>query len=74
MNQGYAYSQKNNDSHAFAGNLVIYTHQGRRVIWYGRVTPCHCMEIIHQSVSQDKVIQDLLRAVFEAGCSRRLDW
>ncbi|KAI7884892.1 hypothetical protein K492DRAFT_27289 [Lichtheimia hyalospora FSU 10163] len=60
--------------HAFAGNLVIYTHQGRRVIWYGRVTPCHCMEIIHQSVSQDKVIQDLLRAVFEAGCSRRLDW
>lgn len=68
------YSSTSHYSHAFAGNLVIYTHQGRRVIWYGRVTPCHCREIIDQSVLQDKVIQDLLRAVFEAGCSRRLDW
>lgn len=70
----YVYSLVDDYSHAFAGNLVIYTHQGRRVIWYGRVTPCHCIEIIQQSVLQDKVIQDLLRAVFEAGCSKRLDW
>ncbi|KAI9320026.1 Sucrase/ferredoxin-like-domain-containing protein [Dichotomocladium elegans] len=60
--------------HAFAGNLVMYTHQGQRAIWYGRVTPCHCMDIIHQSIVQDRVIQDLLRAVFEVGCSRVLDW
>ncbi|KAI7854941.1 Sucrase/ferredoxin-like-domain-containing protein [Circinella umbellata] len=56
--------------HAFAGNLVIYTHQGQRAIWYGRVTPCHCLDIIQQSVVEDRVIQELLRAVFQAGCAK----
>ncbi|KAI9499458.1 Sucrase/ferredoxin-like-domain-containing protein [Zychaea mexicana] len=56
--------------HAFAGNLVVYTHQGQRAIWYGRVTPCHCLDIVQQSVAEDKVIQQLLRAVFQAGCAK----
>ncbi|KAI9275452.1 Sucrase/ferredoxin-like-domain-containing protein [Phascolomyces articulosus] len=56
--------------HAFAGNLVIYTHQGQRAIWYGRVTPCHCLDIIQQSVVEDRIIQELLRAVFQAGCAK----
>ncbi|KAI8137865.1 Sucrase/ferredoxin-like-domain-containing protein [Fennellomyces sp. T-0311] len=56
--------------HAFAGNLVIYTHQGQRAIWYGRVTPCHCIDVIQQSVAEDRVIRELLRAAFQAGCAK----
>ncbi|KAL0081200.1 Sucrase/ferredoxin-like-domain-containing protein [Phycomyces blakesleeanus] len=53
--------------HAFAGNLVIYLHNGQRAIWYGRVTPCLCPDIVQQSMAQDKVIDTLVRGVFEAG-------
>ncbi|KAI9012601.1 Sucrase/ferredoxin-like-domain-containing protein [Phycomyces nitens] len=53
--------------HAFAGNLVIYLHQGQRAIWYGRVTPCLCPDIVQHSMAQDKVIDALVRGVFEAG-------
>lgn len=54
--------------HAFAGNVVLYTHNGQRAIWYGRVTPCHCEEIVQLSILQDRVIQELVRGVFDAGC------
>ncbi|KAG0741302.1 hypothetical protein G6F57_003598 [Rhizopus arrhizus] len=62
--------------HAFAGNLVIYTHQGQRAIWYGRVTPCYCQAIIDNSLQDDKVIEDLVRGIFEVQSSTKchLEW
>lgn len=57
--------------HAFAGNMVIYTHQGQRAIWYGRVTPCHCPDIVTKTIQQDRILQNLARGVFEVGCSTR---
>ncbi|KAI9249902.1 Sucrase/ferredoxin-like-domain-containing protein [Sporodiniella umbellata] len=62
--------------HAFAGNLVVYTHSGQRAIWYGRVTPCYCPEIVQYSLN-DKVIQELVRGIFQVQAkndSTRLDW
>lgn len=53
--------------HAFAGNMVIYTHQGHRAIWYGRVTPCHCVDVVQQTLRQNRVLLDLVRGIFEAG-------
>ncbi|KAI8388653.1 Sucrase/ferredoxin-like-domain-containing protein [Radiomyces spectabilis] len=68
--------------HAFAGNVVVYTYQGQRAIWYGRVTPCHCKEIVQQTIQNDYVLQDLVRGIFEVdgikektSCrSSQLDW
>lgn len=62
--------------HAFAGNLVVYTHYGQRAIWYGRVTPCYCQEIVDNSL-QDKVIEELVRGVFQVQSKptpNHLDW
>ncbi|KAF7723783.1 hypothetical protein EC973_001696 [Apophysomyces ossiformis] len=60
-----------NHGHAFAGNLVVYTHHGQRAIWYGRVTPCFCDDIVHQTIKQDNVIEDLVRGVFETGHNKK---
>ncbi|CAO3637676.1 unnamed protein product [Mucor hiemalis] len=66
--------------HAFAGNLVVYTHNGHRAIWYGRVTPCYCKDIIENSLDDDKIIQDLVRGIFEVksrpslACQAKLEW
>lgn len=47
--------------HKFAGNVILYTHEGRRGIWYGRVNPCHCEAIVEQTLIEGKVIKDLYR-------------
>ncbi|KAI8071892.1 Sucrase/ferredoxin-like-domain-containing protein [Thamnidium elegans] len=66
--------------HAFAGNLVVYTHNGHRAIWYGRVTPCYCKDIIENTLDDDKVIEDLVRGIFEVKlkpsltCQANLEW
>lgn len=55
---------------------MIYTHQGQRAIWYGRVTPCYCQAIIDNSLQDDKVIEDLVRGIFEVQSSTKchLEW
>lgn len=40
----------NNICHTLAGNLAICAYQGQHAIWYGRVTPYHCLDIIQQLV------------------------
>ncbi|KAH8548578.1 Sucrase/ferredoxin-like-domain-containing protein [Umbelopsis sp. PMI_123] len=47
--------------HKFAGNIILYTNEGRRGIWYGRVNPCHCEAIVDQSLIGGKVIKELYR-------------
>ncbi|KAI8066678.1 Sucrase/ferredoxin-like-domain-containing protein [Gongronella butleri] len=47
--------------HKFAGNIICYTHQGTRGVWYGRVNPCHCEQIVDETIIQGKVIKDLYR-------------
>jgi (2Fe-2S) ferredoxin len=47
--------------HKFAGNVILYTNEGRRGVWYGRVSPCHCEAIVDQSLIGGKVIQELYR-------------
>ncbi|KAI8097734.1 Sucrase/ferredoxin-like-domain-containing protein, partial [Halteromyces radiatus] len=53
--------------HVFAGNVVLYTHGGLRSIWYGRITPCHCLDIIRYSIHQDHVLQEFVRGILQAG-------
>ncbi|CEI97543.1 hypothetical protein RMCBS344292_11674 [Rhizopus microsporus] len=65
--------------HAFAGNVVIYTHHGQRAIWYGRVTPCYCKDIVDNTLEDNKVIEDLVRGIFEvrskpSKCHKALEW
>ncbi|KAI8076457.1 Sucrase/ferredoxin-like-domain-containing protein [Gilbertella persicaria] len=65
--------------HAFAGNLVVYTYHGRRAIWYGRVTPCYCKDIVENTLDDNKVIEDLVRGIFEVKskpkiCQATLEW
>ncbi|OBZ87029.1 Altered inheritance of mitochondria protein 32 [Choanephora cucurbitarum] len=65
--------------HAFAGNLVVYTHHGYRAIWYGRVTPCYCKDIVENTLEGDKVVENLVRGVFEVKskpnkCQEPLEW
>lgn len=47
--------------HKFAGNVILYTNEGRRGVWYGRVSPCHCEAIVDQSLIGGKVIKELYR-------------
>ncbi|CAO3592790.1 unnamed protein product [Absidia cylindrospora] len=56
--------------HALAGNIILYTHQGLRSIWYGRITPCHCINIVRYSLCQDHVLQDYVRGVLQAGSDK----
>ncbi|CAO3634926.1 unnamed protein product [Cunninghamella blakesleeana] len=57
--------------HAFAGNVVLYTHHGLRAIWYGRVnSPCKCEEIINHSICKDQVLQQHLRGILQVGEER----
>ncbi|KAI8338035.1 Sucrase/ferredoxin-like-domain-containing protein [Chlamydoabsidia padenii] len=56
--------------HAFAGNVVLYTHQGLRSIWYGRITPCHCLNIVRYSICQDHVLQEFVRGILQAGSDK----
>ncbi|GAB5587009.1 hypothetical protein Unana1_01909 [Umbelopsis nana] len=47
--------------HKFAGNVILYTHEGRRGIWYGRVNACHCESIVDQTLIGGKVIKEFYR-------------
>ncbi|KAF7731396.1 hypothetical protein EC973_000204 [Apophysomyces ossiformis] len=51
--------------HKFAGNVICYTHQGKRGIWYGRVNPCHCAPIVEETVLKGNVIKELYRGSME---------
>ncbi|CAO3633585.1 unnamed protein product [Cunninghamella blakesleeana] len=70
--------------HKYAGNIIIYTHQGTRGIWYGRVTPHHCQQIVEKTVLKGKVIKELYRGAMthsygpisnnELTCPARIAW
>lgn len=47
--------------HKFAGNVILYTNEGRRGVWYGRVSSCHCEAIVDQTLIGGKVIKELYR-------------
>ncbi|KAI9261100.1 Sucrase/ferredoxin-like-domain-containing protein [Sporodiniella umbellata] len=47
--------------HKLAGNVICYTHQGTRGVWYGRVKTCHVAAIIEETIIQGKVIKELYR-------------
>ncbi|KAI9252474.1 Sucrase/ferredoxin-like-domain-containing protein [Sporodiniella umbellata] len=47
--------------HKFAGNIICYINHGLTGIWYGRVTSCHCRQIIEETILQGKIIKDLYR-------------
>ncbi|KAI8093571.1 Sucrase/ferredoxin-like-domain-containing protein [Halteromyces radiatus] len=47
--------------HKIAGNVICYTHQGKRGIWYGLVKPCHCKAIVEETLEKGKIIQPLYR-------------
>ncbi|CAO3685057.1 unnamed protein product [Rhizopus stolonifer] len=51
--------------HKFAGNVVCYTHQGTKGIWYGRVKTCHVAAIVEETVIQGKVIKELYRGAMD---------
>lgn len=65
--------------HAFAGNVIINFPQHFRsaetrrksplagkAVWYGRVEPRHVEGIIQETLLGGRLIEDLLRGVFEA--------
>jgi (2Fe-2S) ferredoxin len=70
--------------HKFAGNLICYTHQGTRGTWYGRVKPCHCKQIVEETILQGKIVKELYRGAMmhsygpppsTAACAaRRIQW
>ncbi|CAO3597508.1 unnamed protein product [Absidia cylindrospora] len=47
--------------HKIAGNVILYTHQGKRGIWYGLVKTCHCKAIVEETLEKGKIIQALYR-------------
>ncbi|KAI8343420.1 Sucrase/ferredoxin-like-domain-containing protein [Chlamydoabsidia padenii] len=47
--------------HKIAGNVICYTHQGKRGIWYGLVKSCHCRAIVEETLENGKIIQSLYR-------------
>lgn len=47
--------------HQIAGNVICYTNEGTRGIWYGRVKTCHCRAIVEETIINGKVIKDLYR-------------
>ncbi|KAI8391750.1 Sucraseferredoxin-like protein [Radiomyces spectabilis] len=51
--------------HKFAGNVICYTHQGTRGIWYGRVRSCHCQSIVEETILGGKVIMELYRGAMD---------
>jgi (2Fe-2S) ferredoxin len=59
----YNYGTKNSCylGHQLAGNVICYTNEGTRGIWYGRVKTCHCRAIIEETIINGKVIKDLYR-------------
>ncbi|KAG1441432.1 hypothetical protein G6F56_011484 [Rhizopus delemar] len=38
--------------HKFAGNIICYINKGLTGIWYGRVKPCHCREVVEETILQ----------------------
>lgn len=70
--------------HKYAGNIIIYTHQGTRGIWYGRVTPHHCQQIVEKTIIKGKVIKELYRGAMnhsfgpisnnDISCPARIAW
>ncbi|CAO3638197.1 unnamed protein product [Cunninghamella echinulata] len=47
--------------HKIAGNVICYTHQSTRGIWYGLVKPCHVEAIVEQTIENGKIIHSLFR-------------
>ncbi|KAI8370657.1 Sucrase/ferredoxin-like-domain-containing protein [Radiomyces spectabilis] len=61
--------------HKFAGNIIVYTDQGKRGVWYGRVNSCHCQAIVEKTILEGKVLKELYRGSMShsfgpAGCNR----
>jgi (2Fe-2S) ferredoxin len=51
--------------HKIAGNVICYTHEGTRGVWYGRVKTCHCRPIVEETIINGKVIKDIYRGSME---------
>ncbi|SAM02064.1 hypothetical protein [Absidia glauca] len=47
--------------HKIAGNVICYTHQGKRGIWYGLVKSCHCRAIVEETLEKGLIIESLYR-------------
>ncbi|ORX61922.1 hypothetical protein DM01DRAFT_1331397 [Hesseltinella vesiculosa] len=67
--------------HKFAGNIICYTHQGTRGIWYGRVQPCHCEQIVNETIIKGNIIKELYRGAMihsygptDACLAKRIRW
>ncbi|KAI8337415.1 Sucrase/ferredoxin-like-domain-containing protein [Chlamydoabsidia padenii] len=67
--------------HKFAGNLICYTHQGTRGVWYGRVKPCHCKQIVQDTILQGRIVKELYRGAMmhsygsPSSCTaKRIQW
>lgn len=47
--------------HKIAGNVICYTNEGTRGVWYGRVKTCHCRAIVEETIINGKVIKEIYR-------------
>lgn len=47
--------------HKIAGNVICYTNEGTRGVWYGRVKTCHCRPIVEETIINGKVIKEIYR-------------
>ncbi|RUS22183.1 Sucrase/ferredoxin-like-domain-containing protein [Endogone sp. FLAS-F59071] len=55
----------------FAGNIILYSAQGRRGVWYGRVKVCHIRAIIERSIEQGRVLRELYRGCMDGSFLRK---
>ncbi|KAI7896712.1 Sucrase/ferredoxin-like-domain-containing protein [Mucor mucedo] len=51
--------------HKIAGNVICYTNEGTRGVWYGRVKTCHCRPIVEETVIKGKIIKDIYRGAMD---------
>jgi (2Fe-2S) ferredoxin len=66
--------------HKIAGNVICYTHQGKRGVWYGLVKSCHCRAIVEETLEKGLIIEPLYRGAMansfagQAKSSSLLSW
>lgn len=51
--------------HVYAGNVILFPQDNKKIIWYGRVFPENVQGIVRETMKNDKIIKDLYRGVIE---------
>jgi (2Fe-2S) ferredoxin len=51
--------------HKLAGNVICYTNEGTRGVWYGRVKTCHCRPIVEETIINGKIIKGIYRGAMD---------